>query len=131
MMQSGYACEHHGTDAARMRAIVISDNDSVRQELNRFLAGIPNMEVKGQATTGWEGIKVAGETKPHVVFVDFHLPDMTGAAIAKSLKSGVKPPGVIVMTRNLSNDHKMICKRAGADGYIAKDDFDLLLPIIN
>jgi chemotaxis response regulator CheB len=52
-----------------MRVLVVDDEQLAREELC-FLLGEAHVEVAGQAADGVEALRLSGELKPDVVFLD-------------------------------------------------------------
>jgi CheY-like chemotaxis protein len=63
--------------------LIVDDNEKNRRLISDVLgaAGFRTLE----ATSGAEGIALADEHLPDVILMDFRLPDMDGAAVAREL----------------------------------------------
>jgi two-component system cell cycle response regulator DivK len=66
-------------------ALIVDDNERNRRLARDVLqaAGFRTLE----ATTGAEGIAIAGEQAPDVILMDVRLPDMNGAEAVRTLKA--------------------------------------------
>lgn len=60
------------------------------------LGQIPNIEVVGQASNGFEAVKLAEELNPDVIFLDIQMPKLTGFEVLELL--GERPPAVVFCT---------------------------------
>jgi EAL domain-containing protein (putative c-di-GMP-specific phosphodiesterase class I) len=56
--------------------VVIDDHEMILQSVVRLLAADLNIDVIGTALTAADGIEVFSQLRPHVVVLDYHLPDM-------------------------------------------------------
>lgn len=59
-----------------VRVVVIDDHEMILQSVVRLLAADVKIEVIGTALTAAEGVEVMSVTRPDVVVIDYHLPDM-------------------------------------------------------
>ena len=103
-----------------MRVIIVDDHPSFLTAVAAMLVLIPDIQIVGRAAGGREALALAAEMKPDLVLVDFSMPDMTGAAVAKSLKASVNPPKVVVMSFNADPECRDIALQAGADAFVSK-----------
>jgi CheY-like chemotaxis protein len=67
------------------RALLVDDDDHSRYVLRRHLAG-GGWEVT-EAATGREGLQVARELRPDVVFLDLGMPGLDGATVLAAMRS--------------------------------------------
>lgn len=109
-----------------MRALAVSDELPFLGKLSALLSQQPGIEVVGRAGNGWEGIKLAAQLDCHLVVTDYTLPDMTGAAMALSLKKSLRPPLVVILCKHNGPEYLELAANAGADGYLLKDDLTSL-----
>ena len=80
-----------------MRVLVVDDEQLAREELC-FLLGEAHVEVAGQAADGVEALRLAGELKPDVVFLDVQMPGLTGFEVARRLIQTEAPPQFVFVT---------------------------------
>lgn len=79
-----------------MRALVVDDETLARQLLVEQLEKIPNVEVVGQASNGFEAVKLAEELQPDVMFLDIQMPKLSGFEVLELL--GERAPAVVFCT---------------------------------
>jgi CheY-like chemotaxis protein len=100
------------------RAILIIEDD---KEFSKYVANI----IRGMgfmpliAFTGKNGLRLAGEYKPHGILLDLGLPDISGMDVLRELKSTNelrKIPVHIISVRDKDNK----AQKAGAKGYSQK-----------
>ena len=80
-----------------MRVLVVDDERLAREELC-FLLGEAQIEIAGQASDGVEALRLAGELKPDVVFLDVQMPGLTGFEVARRLIQTETPPQFVFVT---------------------------------
>lgn len=61
-----------------MRAIIIDDELLARDIIRTYLKDFSEIELVGECSNGFEGIKMIGELKPDLVFLDIQMPKITG-----------------------------------------------------
>jgi two-component system, LytTR family, response regulator len=66
-----------------MRVVVVDDEPPARRKMLRLLAPYADVAVVGEAGSGDEAVRVLGEAKPDVVFLDVQLPDMDGFEVLR------------------------------------------------
>ena len=71
--------------AGAVRALVVDDEPRARQFLERLLGEHAEIEVVGTAKSGAEALARARELEPDVVFLDIHMPDLSGLEVARHL----------------------------------------------
>jgi two-component system LytT family response regulator len=80
---------------------VLADDEALaRAKLRQLLSEERGIEVVGEASSADETFELVRATKPHVVFLDIHMPGMDGLDIAAELGLGksAPPPHIIFTT---------------------------------
>ncbi len=107
-------------DRKKIKIMLVDDEPAILKMEKEALQplGITLIE----ASSGVEAIKKIAAEKPHVLFLDLVLPDMTGESIVKFVKSSesLKDVSVIVVTGKEDKDTIERCYRSGCDGYVTK-----------
>jgi signal transduction histidine kinase/CheY-like chemotaxis protein len=95
---------------ASERALIIDDNEIERYALRQFLA-TSRYEVI-EATGGYDGLRLARQCHPDVIFLDLVMPDVHGYEVLKMLKASDETRGipVVIFTsqRFADEDHEKI-----------------------
>lgn len=103
---------------AAFRVLIIEDSSTQAKVLQR------TFEIHGYtvqvARTGAEGQRLCAEDDPHILILDYHLPDMTGDQLLSWCKQMDAPPIVIMITTDPTPELALHFMRMGADGYVRK-----------
>jgi two-component system LytT family response regulator/two-component system response regulator LytT len=70
---------------APLRVLVVDDEQLAREELCFLLGEVEGVEILAQAADGIEALRLAGELKPDLVFLDVQMPGLTGFEVARRL----------------------------------------------
>ena len=104
----------------KIKVLLIDDHSVVREGLRLLLELDNRLIVCGEAATLNEGINMIGELKPHVVLLDFKLPDGDGISGCISIKNIFPDIKIIILTA-YTEDHLVLeAIRSGVDGYLLK-----------
>ncbi|MDN2661864.1 two-component system response regulator BtsR [Psychromonas sp. 14N.309.X.WAT.B.A12] len=79
-----------------LKAIVIDDELYAREELNELLVETEQVQVIEQCSNAIEGLKAINSLKPDVVFLDIHMPQITGLDLLSMLDPDTMPKVVFV-----------------------------------
>lgn len=79
-----------------LKAIVIDDELYAREELNELLVETNQVQVIEQCSNAIEGLKAINSLKPDVVFLDIHMPQVTGLDLLSMLDPDTMPKVVFV-----------------------------------
>ncbi len=101
--------------------LIVDDHKVVRQGVRAFLDTQPDITVVGEAESGAEAVKLAGEYAPDVVLMDLVMPGMDGVEATRQLKQASPRTQVIVLTSYHQDEHIFPAIRAGALSYLLKD----------
>jgi DNA-binding NarL/FixJ family response regulator len=107
-----------GTDSS-VRILVVDDHPIWRESVARDLdeAGY---RVVGTARDGAQAVRVAKATRPDVVLLDLHLPDMSGADVTRQLLTAAPSARVLVLSASGERQDVLDAMTAGATGYLVK-----------
>ncbi len=100
----------------RITAVVVEDSPADRLNLATMLAGLPGIELVGQAANATEAAKLLRRAKPDVVFLDIELRRQSGFDLVKELRG--RPDNIVITTV-----HRQFAEEAfdiGAVDYIVK-----------
>jgi len=118
-------------EEARTRILVVDDHDLMAEALRRALAVEPEFAVVGRAASVASAVEAALELRPHVVVMDFRLPDGTGADATALIKADCPEVEVVMLTGLSSGATLARALEAGCSGFVAKEGrFDELVETI-
>jgi len=106
----------------RTRILIADDHVLVRQGFRALLSAVEDFEVVGEAADGREALKLIRTLAPDVALMDISMPELNGldaTAHALRIQPGLK---VIVLSMHATENYVMEAVRAGAAGYLLKDD---------
>lgn len=107
-------------DAATITLLFASDDPGAVRASDPVLADQPDIEVVATATSGGEAINLAALHQPDIVVIDYDMPEMDTATIARSILQ--EAPAAQIIMLSLVNDAGDIrqAMRAGARDYLVK-----------
>jgi len=110
---------------AKITILLADDHALVRKGFRRILEDDPEISVIGEAGTGKEAVRLAGELRPQVVIMDCAMPEMNGIdATRKILEHN---PDALVLMLSMHSEETLVNQalEAGAHGYLLKNAMDL------
>lgn len=84
----------------RIRAVIVEDEPLAAEYLARLLDDTCQVEVVATATESETGLRLCGELRPDVAFVDINLPGKDGVSLATQLAMLPQPPRLVFTTGN-------------------------------
>ncbi len=103
-----------------INVMIADDHAIVRQGLKQILSETDDINVTGEAETGFQAIKIARQQDFDVMLLDISLPDRNGIDILKQIKKD--RPNLAVLMLSMHNEHEFAIRalKAGAAGYLNK-----------
>jgi DNA-binding NarL/FixJ family response regulator len=99
--------------------LIADDHPVVRQGLRGMLAA-DDIEVVGEAGTGWEAVALVRQLSPDVVLMDVRMPEMDGLAAMAEMKKTDIQSAVIVLTTYYNVRYLVRAVIYGAAAYFLK-----------
>jgi two-component system, OmpR family, alkaline phosphatase synthesis response regulator PhoP len=72
------------------------------------------------APNGSEGISLALFLKPHLIFTDLRMPDMSGIDVAKAILEKCHPTPMLVALTGFGEEHRAAWQEIGLEDYLVK-----------
>jgi two-component system, NarL family, response regulator DesR len=102
------------------RVVLCDDHEIVREAIKSRMAGIPGIEMVGEAVDGDEVIEQVEKLEPDVAIVDIELPGIDGIEATRKILDTKPETRVIVFTAHAQPDLLSLALKAGASGYVLK-----------
>lgn len=114
-----------------VRVILVEDHQMFRQALGQVLAQ-NGITLVGEAGDGREAVELVQELEPSIVVMDISMPRLNGIEATVQIRAATPRTRVIVLSRFSEQNQVVRALKAGADGYLLKNDaIDELLIAIN
>jgi DNA-binding NarL/FixJ family response regulator len=110
-----------GPNAAR-RVLVVDDHPIVRQGVRLLLESEADLEVCGEAEDLPSALRVAAATSPDVAIVDLALPGPGGLELIRALRDAHPHLVALVLSMHEERIYAERALRAGAHGYVSKQE---------
>lgn len=107
--------------APAIRALVVEDDCVLRAHLVKTIRAAPDIHLIAEAGTLREALPLV-ELLPDIVLLDLGLPDGSGIELIQALRSTVPSSKVLVVTVFEDRASVLATLKAGADGYLLKDN---------
>jgi DNA-binding NarL/FixJ family response regulator len=105
-----------------IRVLVADDQSMVRAGFRMLLSGEADIEVVGEASNGREAVEMAGRLRPTVVLMDIRMPVLDGLEATRRILAADDTARILVLTTFDLDDYVYEALRAGASGFVLKDD---------
>ncbi|MEI7730213.1 MAG: response regulator transcription factor [Verrucomicrobiota bacterium] len=103
-----------------IRILIADDHDVVREGLRTLLAARAHFEVCGEAATGRAAVALTLKLKPHVVVMDFSMPELNGLEATRQIRKTLPDTEVLILTMHDSETLARAVLAAGARGFLLK-----------
>jgi two-component system chemotaxis response regulator CheB len=112
-----------------IRLLIVEDSVTQREILRRLLVGDGQFCIVGEARNGREAVALVESTRPDVVLMDIHMPDMNGVEATREIMRRHPVPIVVASATLQKNDVDLGLEamNAGAVSVIAKPEGAVLL----
>ena len=104
------------------RILIVDDHPLVRESLKKIIQREPDLAVCGEVADRDEALALAASTKPHLVICDLTLKSSHGLELIKDLCHQQSDVQIIVLSMHDETLHAERVIRAGARGYISKQE---------
>ena len=105
-----------------IRVLVVDDQSMVRAGFRMLLADEADIEVVAEASNGKEAVEKAARFDPTVVLMDIRMPELDGLEATRRILAADPDARVLVLTTFDLDDYVYEALRAGASGFVLKDD---------
>jgi DNA-binding NarL/FixJ family response regulator len=106
----------------RRKVFLVDDHPVLRNGLTELINRSDDLLVCGEASTAEDGLRKISELKPDLAIVDLSLDGASGLELVKNLKIRLPETPVLVLSIHDESFYAERCLRAGARGYIMKQE---------
>ena len=108
-------------EQARIRVLVVDDQELFRRGLTMLLSVEDDIEVIGEASDGSAAATLAASTAPDVILMDVRMPKLTGIEACVTMKDAAPHARIIMLTASDEEADLYEAVKNGASGYLLKD----------
>ena len=105
-----------------IRVLVADDQSMVRAGFRMLLAGEQDIEVVAEASNGREAVAMAERFNPAVVLMDIRMPEIDGLEATRRILAANQAARILILTTFGLDEYVYEALRAGASGFVLKDD---------
>jgi two-component system, NarL family, response regulator NreC len=105
-----------------IRIIIADDHKIVRNGLRSLIEKELDIEVIAETDNGRNAVRIALELAPDVVIMDIAMPDLNGIEATRQIIAALPGTKVIALSMHADKRHVMEMLKAGASGYVLKDN---------
>jgi DNA-binding NarL/FixJ family response regulator len=105
-----------------IRVLVADDQSMIRAGFRLLLTGEDDIEVVAEADNGLEAVDKAARFSPTVVLMDIRMPELDGIEATRRILAADDSTRVLILTTFDLDEHIYEALRAGASGFVLKDD---------
>ena len=105
-----------------IRVVIADDHQMFRQGLATLLKKTTDLQVVGEASDGREAIKEVLRLKPDILLLDIAMPSLNGVEVTKRLTKRHADTRILILTMHADMFFSMEALKAGAMGYLLKED---------
>jgi len=105
-----------------IRVLVADDQSLVRAGFRMLLAGEEDIEVVAEASNGLEAVDKAARYEPTVVLMDIRMPELDGLQATRRILTADNGARILILTTFDLDEYVYEALRAGASGFVLKDD---------
>ena len=104
-----------------IRIVLCDDHKIMRDGLRVLIAKERDMQLVGEATDGYEALRMARELAPDVVVMDVAMATLNGIAATQRIHAEAPQVRVLALSMHCDKRFVMGMLEAGASGYLLKD----------
>ena len=105
-----------------IRVLVVDDQSMVRAGFRMLLADEEDIEVVAEASNGIEAVGKAAKFNPTVILMDIRMPELDGLEATRRILATDPGARILILTTFDLDEYVYEALRAGASGFVLKDD---------
>jgi DNA-binding NarL/FixJ family response regulator len=104
--------------------LLVDDHPLVRQRVRQIIEERAELAVMGELQDGLEILASFRKRLPQLVILDISMPRLGGLQATRLIKSSHPQIKVLILTMHNRREYVDQARRAGAEGYLLKDNVD-------
>jgi DNA-binding NarL/FixJ family response regulator len=104
-----------------IRAAIVDDHPVISEGLARILSAEADIELAGSASNVVDALAMVERHRPHVVLMDYLLPDGNGVEATKNILKRWPETKILMMSGSGVSDVHILAFEAGCVGFLAKN----------
>jgi DNA-binding NarL/FixJ family response regulator len=105
-----------------IRVLVADDQSMVRAGFRMLLSREDDIEVVAEASNGLEAVEKAARFDPTIVLMDIRMPELDGLEATRRILAADGSARILILTTFDLDEYVYEALRAGASGFVLKDD---------
>ena len=105
-----------------IRVLLADDHPPLRAGIRQRLEREADLVVVGEAGDGAETLRLAEETRPHVLVLDMQMPRLSGLEVMRKLQEADRAVRVLALTAHAEEHYVTALLDRGAAGYLLKHE---------
>jgi len=110
-----------------IKILIVDDHAILRAGLKHLLSECADMVVAGEAGNGLEALALIRRAPWDVIVLDMSMPGRSGTELIKQIKAENSKLPVLILSMYAEDIYAVRALRAGASGYLCKDNAELQL----
>ena len=106
----------------KIRVLITDDQSMVRAGFRMLLSGEQDIEVVAEARDGLEAVAKAARFDPTVILMDIRMPELDGLEATRRIIAANDAARILILTTFGLDEYVYEALRAGASGFVLKDD---------
>lgn len=108
--------------AEKIRVVLAEDHHVVRTAIAALLSKEPDIEVVGEVADGHTLVRTVERIQPDILLMDAQMPNHKPVEATRALRKACPRLGIIVLSAYNLPEYVVGLLKAGAAGYVLKDD---------
>jgi DNA-binding NarL/FixJ family response regulator len=104
------------------KILIADDHTLLRDGIRSILKSVDHFEIVGEVDNGKDAIHFATTLQPDLIVIDLSMPGTNGAEAIQRIHSRHPEIKILVLTVHSSEEYVHAALKAGASGYLLKDD---------